>query len=154
MDAASASRLGFRVIYDGLGPVYWDRDPGQFGIQDASGALYPGDLDADGCISFAFSLAVKPGRADAPVFSGPFAHGPPAKRFLYLGWRNRNAAFAQRVSLPLTSIGWEQVRQAQALGAALVCRLVDKHPRATTTGANIGGTRPVVWRVGSADDRA
>jgi len=135
------------VVYDGVGPVFWDRDPDRFGLQDASGALHPGQPDAEGGVAFEFSLDVKPGRADAPVFVGPFAHGPPAKRFLYLGWRNRDGAFAQRLIIPLASISWEQVGQAQGAGAPLVCRLVDKHPRATSTGANIGGTRQVVWQV-------
>jgi len=136
------------VTYDGVGPVYWDGDPEAFGLQDKSDVLHLGDLDADGSITFVFSLDVKPGTSGAPVFVGPFAHGPPGKRFLYLGWRNRDGAFAQRLILPLGSIGWDKVRQALGSGEPLACRLVDKNPRATSTGANIGGTRPVDWTVG------
>jgi hypothetical protein len=150
MGAQASSRIDLKVIYDGSGPVYWSGDPNDFGLQDQSGVLHLGDRDPDGATSFTFSLAVKLGRADAPVFVGPFAHGPPGKRFLYLGWRNREGAFAQRLILPLGPIGWDQVRLAVGAGQPLVARLVDRHPRTTSTGANIGGTRHVAWTVGSA----
>ncbi len=149
MEKQATARIDLRLTYDGVGPVFWSGDAGAFGLQDKSEVLHPGEPEPDGGVSFAFSLQVKPGRTDAPVFVGPFAHGPPGKRFLYLGWRNRDGAFAQRLIVPLGSIGWDHVRQALEAGAPLVCRLVDKHPRATATGANIGGTRHVEWRVGT-----
>jgi len=149
METQARSRIEFRVTYDGVGPVFWNGEPASFGLQDQLGVLHQGALDADGAVSFAFSLDVKPGRSDAPVFLGPFAQGPPAKRFLYLGWRNRDGAFAQRISLPLGSIGWDLIRSALSSGDPLVCRLIDKHPRATSTGANIGGARHVAWTVGT-----
>jgi hypothetical protein len=79
------------------------------------------------------------------VLSGAFAHGPPAARFLYLGWRNAQGAFAQRLKLPLSPIAWADATAAIAQSRALAATLVDHHPKATTTGANIGGTRPVAW---------
>jgi len=139
--------IDFHVTYDGVGPVFWDGAPERFGLQDRSGVLHRGAPDTDGAVAFAFALDVKPGRSDAPVFVGPFAHGPPGKRFLYLGWRNRDGAFAQRLIIPLGAISWDQVRQAASSGAPLASRLIDHHPRATSTGANIGGTRHVVWTV-------
>ncbi len=151
MEQQATSRTHLRVTYEGVGPVYWSGAPESFGLQDRSGVLHRGGPDADGAVAFAFALDVKPGRSDAPVFVGPFAHGPPGKRFLYLGWRNRDGAFAQRLIIPLSAISWDQVRQAASAGAPLSCRLIDKHPRATSTGANIGGTRNVVWTVGPSN---
>jgi hypothetical protein len=148
MDTPAKSLLALAVIYDGRGPVFWSGDADSFGLQDASEVLHRGDPEPDGAVAFRFSLEVKTGRGGAPVFVGPFAHGPPAKRFLYLGWRNRDGAFAQRLIIPLTSIGWDLVREALGTGDPLVCRLVDKQPRATKTGANIGGTRHVDWELG------
>ena len=137
--------IRFTLKYDGLGPVYWINDPAQFGIQDKDAVLHQGRTDKDGVVAFDFSLELKPGGA-APVFTGDFAHGKPAERFLYLGWRNAQGAFAQRLKIPLGSIGWDQVRQAQETGKPLVAVLVDKTPKATTTGANIGGTRKLEWK--------
>jgi hypothetical protein len=150
VETPAKSRIDLRVTYDGVGPVFWNGGPDHFGLQDASEILHRGEVGADGAVTFAFSLEVKTGRAGPPVFVGPFAHGPPAKRFLYLGWRNRDGAFAQRLLLPLGPIGWDLVRQALSSGDPLVCRLVDKEPRATKTGANIGGTRHVDWEVGTS----
>ncbi len=150
MEKLETSRLNLRVTYDGEGPVFWSGDPDKFGLQDTSGALHPGVTEADGAVTFAFSLEVKTGHTGVPIFLGPFAHGPPGKRFLYLGWRNHDGAFAQRLILPLSPIGWDQVRGALGTRVPLVCRLVDKGPRATRTGANIGGTRHVEWDVGSS----
>jgi len=150
LEQAATARIDLRVTYDGVGPVFWSGGPDAFGLQDKSGVLHCGEVDADDGVTFAVSLNIKPGRSDAPIFLGPFAHGPPGKRFLYLGWRNRDGAFAQRLGLPLGSIGWDLVRQALTSGAPLVCRLVDKSPRATSTGANIGGMRQVEWRLPAA----
>ncbi len=151
-----AEQINLRVVYDGTGPVHWSGGPGDFGLQDEAALLHRGTAAADGRIAFDLSLAVKPA-TDAPVFVGRFAHGPPARRFLYLGWRNRSGEFAQRLKLPLGTIGWDAVREAVATGAPLVATVVDHHPKATTTGANIGGTRAVVWQVetvsGAARDR-
>jgi hypothetical protein len=147
MQESETSRIAFEVIYDGVGPVFWSGGADSFGLQDAAEVLHGGEPHPDGGVAFRFSLEVKTGRAGAPVFVGPFAHGPPANRFLYLGWRNSSGAFAQRLILPLASIGWDLIRQALASSEPLVCRLVDKEPRATKTGANIGGTRRVAWEV-------
>ena len=151
MEKQAKSRIGLRVTYDGAGPVFWHGDPDDFGLQDKSGVLHHGDPEADGGVTFDLWLEVKPGSVDAPVFLGPFAHGPASKRFLYLSWRNREGGFAQRLIIPLGSIGRDQVRHALRSGDPLVCRLVDRHPRATSTGANIGGARPVTWKVGTSN---
>ena len=147
MAKSSETLISFTLKYDGAGPVYWNNDPAYFGIQDKDAVLHQGRTDEDGVVAFDFSLELKPGGA-APVFTGAFAHGSPAERFLYLGWRNAQMAFAQRLKIPLGSIGWDEVRRAQETGRSLVATLVDKNPKATSTGANIGGTRKVTWTVG------
>ncbi len=141
------SAIRLRVKYDGVGPVHWSGGAGDFGLQDKVEDLLQPRPDSDGVAAFDFSLEVKPEGDGPPVFTGPFAHGTPSGRFLYLSWREPRGGFAQRLKLPLGSISWEQIRQALDTGAPLVCVLVDKHPKATTTGANIGGTREVVWKL-------
>ena len=140
--------IRLRLTYDGQGPATWTPMPGApdaFGLQDKAGVLHPGSPGEAGTTVFDFALQVKPHASGAVVLAGEFAHGPPAERFLYLGWRNANGAFAQRLKLPLAGISWSDVNEAPGRRRPLVATLVDHHPKATSTGANIGGTRPVDW---------
>ncbi len=126
--------LRLRLVYDGKGPAIWTPAPGAFGLQDKDAVLHVGTPGPRGTTVFEFSLVAKPHAATgAIVLAGDVAHGPPTARFLYLGWRNAAGAFAQRLKLPLAGID---------------PALVDHHPRATATGANIGGTRAVDWALG------
>ena len=149
MAKPAGTQINFTLKYDGLGPVHWVNDPAQFGIQDKDAVLHQGRTERGGVVAFDFSLELKSGGA-TPVFTGDLAHGSPSERFLYLGWRNAQGAFAQRLKIPLGSIGWDDVRKAQEIGKPLVATLVDKTPKATSTGANIGGARKVVWKIETA----
>jgi hypothetical protein len=137
--------LRLRLTYDGKGPAIWTPAPGAFGLQDKDVVLHLGTPGPGGSTVFEFTLQARPHESGAAVLSGAFAHGPPAARFLYLGWRNAQGAFAQRLKLPLSGIAWADAAAAIAQGRVLEATLADHHPRATTTGANIGGTRPVTW---------
>ena len=145
MPRQAMNSIGIRLIYDGAGPVTWSRDPGAFGLQDKAGVLHVGDRRPDGTVVFNLTLQVKLDGSDAPVFGGPFTHGPPSGRFLYLGWRGERGGFAQRLKLSLGTITTNDVREALARQDPLVGTLVDHHPRATSTGTNIGGSRPISW---------
>jgi len=138
-------QLRLRVIYRGKGPVFWSGGPSQFGVQDKDNNLLVGQPSPDGGLTFDLALQVKPEGAGAPVFLGPFAQGPANKRFLYLSWRNATGEYAQRLGLPLGTISWDDIHASWAADRPLVGELVDMNPKATTTGANIGGRRPIVW---------
>ncbi len=139
--------LPLRLIYDGAGPIHWSRKPDAFGLQDKAEVLHLGAVCPNGTVVFDFVLQVKTGTSEAPILLGDFAHGPPSGRFLYLGWRNTQGAFAQRLKLPLGGITWDDIRAAWDQQKPLLGTLVDHHPRVTSTGANIGGTRPISWLV-------
>jgi len=139
-------QVRLQLVYRGAGPVVWSGGPSQFGLQDKDEALHRGEIAPDGGRLFDVVLEVKPEDAGAPVFVGPFAHGPANKRFLYLSWRNLTGEYAQRLKLPLGAIAWPDIRAAQAADRPLVGELADWTPKATSTGANIGGTRPIAWR--------
>ena len=139
-------RVRLRLIYRGKGPMFWSGGPAQFGVQDKDETLLLGEAAPDGALVFDLELEVKPEGAGGPVFVGRFAHGPASDRFLYLSWRNATGEYAQRFKLPLSAITWPDIRSAQAADTPLVGDLVDLNPRATTSGANIGGTRPAIWR--------
>ena len=138
--------LRLRLTYDGKGPAIWTPAPRAFGLQDKDVVLHAGAPGPDGTTVFDFELQAWPHESGAAVLSGAFAHGPPAARFLYLGWRDAQGAFAQRLKLPLSGIAWADAAAAIGQGRALAAALIDHQPRATTTGANIGGTRAVDWR--------
>lgn len=149
VDPAHVETLRLRLVYDGKGPAIWTPAPGAFGLQDKDEVLHVGTPGPSGATVFEFSLIAKHHpTTGAVVLGGDFAHGPPAARFLYLGWRNAAGAYAQRLKIPLAGIGQELADAAAASGRPLVATLVDHHPRATTTGANIGGTRTVDWTLG------
>jgi hypothetical protein len=138
--------LRLRLIYDGVGPVHWTASAGAFGLQDKGEGLLEGRSCSKDTVVFEVTLRVNAGGSGELVLSGDFAHGPPAGRFLYLSWRNPGGhGYAQRLKLPLSGIHWDLVRNASARDVAVVARLLDHDPRATSTGANIGGTRSIEW---------
>lgn len=145
MTMQAMDTLRIRLIYDGSGPVTWSRKPGAFGLQDKAGVLHVGTQRPDGTVVFDLTLQLKSDSSDAPVFMGPFTHGSPTGRFLYLGWRDERGGLAQRIKLGLGTITWSEVRDALARHEPLVGTLLDHHPKATSTGANIGGSRPISW---------
>ena len=137
--------IRLQLIYDGAGPVHWDGAAGAFGLQDKAGVLHTGSPGAAGSVVFDFTLQVKAQAAGHAVLTGDFAHGRPAERFLYLGWRESAGHFAQRLKLPLSAITANQVSEALDKGRPLTATLIDHAPRATSTGANIGGSRAITW---------
>jgi len=142
--------IRLQLIYHGKGPVFWTGGATDFGVQDKDEGLFLGEAAPDGGRIFDLALEVKPEGAGAPVFVGPFSHGPASKRFLYLSWRNLTGEYAQRLILPLGAIAWSDIRASRAADRALVGELIDSNPRATSTGANIGGKRPITWRLPGA----
>ena len=139
--------VNFKLIYDGKGPLIWNGAANDFGLQDKDGHLAKGSSGAGSTIIFEFSLEVKSATSGAPVFVGPFCHGSPKERFLYLSWRNVQGNFAQRLKLPLNGISAFDVQTAISQQATIVGLLNDHHPRVTTTGANNGGSRMMHWEV-------
>ncbi len=73
-------------------------------------------------IIFRFALEAKLNSANRPVFTGAYAQGTPAERFVYLCWGQRDGvAFLteMRTKIPLASLTWEEVKQAAAAGRAV-----------------------------------
>ncbi|MYM30660.1 hypothetical protein GTP58_20210 [Duganella sp. CY15W] len=116
-------------------------------MQDKDGRLQLGLQGEAGEAVFDVTLQVKAGKSEELVLLGSFAHGPPGGRFLYLAWAEENGTLAQRLKIPLGGINWNDVRDSIEQQKPVVGLLVDHHPRVTSTGANIGGSRPVSWRV-------
>jgi hypothetical protein len=85
--------------------------------------LVPGDADA---AEFDFTVDILPA-AGSWDYRGPYVHGKPGERFLYLTWGDRppGGAFAmfRRAKLHLSPIDAGLVERAAAPGQRLVARL-------------------------------
>ena len=141
MPAIQPQTLRLRLIHDGAPPGATD-EPLRFGLQDSKGEVHAGAPQPDGTRLFDLALAVKPGdAANAPVFSGPFAHGPPTGRFLYLSWKREgkhDAPWAWRIKIPLAGIGWPEIRAADKAGRRLEANIIGRRPHAMEA---------IVWRM-------
>jgi hypothetical protein len=146
MTKSPPDRVWLRVVYRGGELPGWCGGPNDFGVQDKSGGLFAGAAEEGESVVFDLAVEVKPDGGTQPVFVGPLAHGPTTERFLYLSWRNVSGEYARRLKLPLGSIAWSDIAAARRADQPLVAELVD-HPKVTSTGAHIGGSRPVRWRL-------
>ncbi|MEU6189624.1 DUF5990 family protein [Nocardia sp. NPDC047038] len=88
------------------------------GLQDKSGELTSGERDGEG-VRYAAKLDVRAGREGDPDFSGPFVHGTPGQRFLYLSTPNPDGSgWLRRCKIMLPP-------SAPARGTRLRATLVD-----------------------------
>ena len=75
------------------------------------------------------------GDGSDPNFLGPFTHGPPTARFLYISHRRDGAAgWIKRIKVPLSSITWSMIEAAR--DGALE----------TEVDGRSSGTVPATWR--------
>ena len=132
--AATGRRIYLRLIHDGVQPGAPLNEPMRFGLQDAKGEVHPGIRKSGNTRLFDLTLEVsgdeKRGR---PGLRGPFAHGPPADRFLYLSWKREGkhaAPWAWRIKIPLAGIGWAEIRAAEKPGNCLVANVIGRRPHA------------------------
>ena len=108
----------------------------RFGVQDKSGRVRPpAGRHAD---SAAFEIEVRVsdrGPGSAPNFLGPYAHGTPRLRFLYLSLgAGDGSGWIKRIKVPLSSITWAMIEGAQS--GALT----------TDVDGRRSGTVPAVWQ--------
>jgi hypothetical protein len=140
-------RINLRLVHDGVQPGTPLDEPMQFGLQDAKGEVHPGTVKPGGTLHFDLSLDVKgTSAAGPPIFSGAFAHGPPAGRFLYLSWKcegRHDAPWAWRIKIPLSGIGWAEIRAGDQPGKCLEANVIGRRPHATDA---------IKWRLETAPD--
>lgn len=96
-----------------------NRDKVRLGIQKGADVIedVPGDADS---VTFTVPLRVRSHPKNGqPNCLGPFAHGTPDDRFLYLCWGERNGeeweAF-RRAKVPLKFLNWERLQRPLETG--------------------------------------
>jgi hypothetical protein len=110
-----------------------------FGLQDTQQNLTQAQIRPDGTLVFDFSLKVKPGKDPAlPVFTGPFASGSPADRFVYLSWRAiERGDYINRAKIPLAGIDWKLIHASLEQNRPIT---------ADVSGRGPGNTKkPITW---------
>lgn len=89
-----------------------DNNEVRFGVQDKNKQLRMGaKLSPDACL-FEFELTVRQHTDGSPNFTGSFAHGSRADRFIYLSYMrlvDETWKIINRIKVPLKTITWEQV---------------------------------------------
>lgn len=138
---ADTETVKLRLLRDNPQPPSPDGSAFRVGLQDKNGRLHDGTRRADGMTVFDLEMRVAEGPDPArPVFSGPFASGAPADRFIYLSWQRLNGqGYINRIKVRLADLDWGLVRAAQASGGVLEADVSGK--------AAGGGRRPVEWRI-------
>jgi hypothetical protein len=135
-------QIHLRLIHDGVQPGTPLNEPLRFGLQDAKGDVHAGSGQPGEPLDFDLALEVdEGGEADKPVFRGSFAHGPPKARFIYLSWKRHGEhahPWGWRIKIPLSGIGWDEIRAAGKPGKCLVANVIGRRPHASEA---------IAWRV-------
>lgn len=116
--------LNFRIILESPPPGV------DYGLQKGGGSDYEvtqKQRSKSGDLQFEFSARVKEGKDGEPVLLGPFVHGPPQERFVYLDIGTyagqTNTQWSRRLKIPLRDITWDSVKQASRAGHCLEARV-------------------------------
>ena len=108
------------------------------GIQDKAQAVHSGRTAKDGAVYFECAVEARLDTSGLD-FRGPFVHGTPQGRFLYLSWKRRVASAAPwywRVKIPLAGISEKAVSSLKS-SEALLADITGRRPHATD---------PIIWK--------
>jgi hypothetical protein len=125
-------------------------------VQRGRSDLLPPARTSNEAAVFELSVRVATRGDGAPNLLGPFAHGTPADRFLYVNWgtsaRQLGSRWSRRAKLKTAGIGWALIEETLATpGAVLEGRIAgtgrDGGPCCATVPLLDGG-----WQVARATD--
>jgi hypothetical protein len=134
MAAADFKSLRIRLLCKTMPSIPPEEGKLDVGIQDKAQAVHAGRKQKDGSTSF--GCALEAGRDEStgkPSFRGPFVHGTPEARFLYLSWKRRGASSSPwywRVKVPLSGISWKDVTSVKP-NESLEADITGRRPHAT-----------------------
>lgn len=137
------AEIPVRLVLRTLPAIAAEDGPLDVGLQDKTGAVRSGRPGPEGALLFEATIRSLH-EVDALDFRGPYVHGRPGERFLYLGWKRRKSEgppWLQRVKVPLAGVPADLVRRARAGEGALQADVTGRRPHETT---------PIDWILGLA----
>lgn len=100
-------------------PLEVDGAPAEFGLQDKDGNLLAGRPRGDDALVFDVTVDALLD-SNYPNFLGPYTHGTPLGRFLYLSYRRAGSdVWLKRIKIRLGSITKDQVDEALQRGGVI-----------------------------------
>ncbi len=111
--------------HDLPGVRFGERTAVRLGIQKGQDVVDDVLAEGDG-VTFTATLRVGGRETGKPNFLGPYAHGKPEDRFLYLCWGERKAGewdSFRRAKVPLTHLSWHRLDQAWETGEPITLSL-------------------------------
>ncbi|MCA1649767.1 MAG: DUF5990 family protein [Acidobacteria bacterium] len=95
----------------------------RFRLQRGARELEPAVRTTSTALTFEFVVRVGKRPDGKPNFLGPFAQGPPARRFVYVNSGTHagqsGSCWTRRAKIPLTDITWALIDEARAKSGAL-----------------------------------
>jgi hypothetical protein len=143
MASAQPKIITIRLVCTSMPETPFEEGLLDVGLQDKAQAVHPGRVHKDGTTVFACALeAILVDGGQAPGYRGPFVHGTPDARFLYLSWKRRAqdvSPWYWRVKIPLAGITWKQLSSLKA--NEVLEANIGRRPHAT---------EPIAWKPSSA----
>lgn len=142
---AEFRKLKVRLICKTMPVIPLEEGRIDVGMQDKAQTVHPGQKQKDGSMFFECDLEASLNEATGKLaFRGPFVHGTPEARFLYLSWKRQDVSSSPwywRVKVPLSGITWQDVSLAKP-NYILEADITNRRPHAT---------EPITWRQNPAD---
>jgi hypothetical protein len=142
---AEFTKIKVRLVCRTMPEVPPEEGPLDVGIQDKSQTVHAGKEQKDGVMFFECDLEAKLDDSTGGLaFRGPFVHGTPDARFLYLSWKRRDASrppWYWRVKVPLSGIPLDNVSLAKP-DDVLEADITNRRPHVTD---------PIIWKLSRAD---
>lgn len=139
MATTSTKSITLRLACKSMPEIPADEGALDIGIQDKTQAVHAGLIAKNGAIYFECALEARIDPSTKVLdFRGPFVHGTPQGRFLYLSWKRRTASAAPwywRVKIPLAGITEQDVTSLKSTEALL----------ADITGRRPHASDPITW---------
>jgi Family of unknown function (DUF5990) len=144
MHKAQTKPLMIRLVCKSMPTIPTTEGELDVGIQDKAQNIHVGRAAKDGSIYFECGIDA---RTDTTTldFRGPFVHGTPQSRFVYLSWRRKVGGATPwywRVKIPLAGISQKTVASLKAT-EVLVADITGRRPHAS---------EPIIWNYGTASE--
>jgi hypothetical protein len=142
MNTARTKLVIIRLVCKSMPTIPTTEGELEVGIQDKAQNIHLGRAAKDGSIYFECKIEARTDTTPLD-FRGPFVHGTPQSRFVYLSWKRKAGGAALwywRVKIPLAGIAQKAVASLKAT-EVLVADITGRRPHAS---------EPIIWNCGTA----